>query len=159
MSEAVLNEKVSYIVDKVENIESLITRRLLEDKEKNSLIEELKKHLIYRQELDKGAKFGPLMIEILKVMDRLKSDDITPSVEFITSVYEELLQVLSLNGLETIDNSGILNPSIHEVVSVVPTHDNRDDNQIVAVLEEGYLLNNRVLRPSKVIIAQYQPLG
>ena len=32
MSEAVLNEKVSYIVDKVENIESLITRRLLEEK-------------------------------------------------------------------------------------------------------------------------------
>ena len=78
MSEAVLNEKVSYIVDKVENIESLITRRLLEDKEKNSLIEELKKHLIYRQELDKGAKFAPLMLEILKVMDRLKSDDIVP---------------------------------------------------------------------------------
>lgn len=159
MSEAVLNEKVSYIVDKVENIESLITRRLLEDKEKNSLIEELKKHLIYRQELDKGAKFAPLMVEILKVMDRLKSDDIVPSVEFINSVYEELLQVLSLNGLEAIDNSGLLNPSIHEVVSVVPTNDKTDDNRIIAVLEEGYLLNNRVLRPSKVIIAQYQSLG
>lgn len=156
MSEAVLNEKVSYIVDKVENIESLITRRLLEDKEKNSLIEELKKHLIYRQELDKGAKFAPLMLEILKVMDRLKSDDIVPSVEFINSVYEELLQVLSLNGLERIDSIGILNPSIHEVVSVVPTFDKTDDNQIIAVLEEGYLFNNRVLRPSKVIIAQYQ---
>ena len=115
--------------------------------------------MIYRQELDKGAKFAPLMIEILKVMDRLRADDIIPSVEFITSVYEELLQVLSLNGLEAIDNSGLLNPSIHEVVSVVPTFDKTDDNRIISVLEEGYLLNNRVLRPSKVIIAQYQLLG
>lgn len=159
MSEEVLNEKVSYIVDKVENIESLMTRRLLEDKDKNSLIEELKKHLIYRQELDRGAKFAPLMTEILKVMDRLRADDITPSFEFITSVYEELLQVLSLNGLEAIDNIGLLDPSVHEVVSVVPTDDETDDNQIVAVLEDGYLLNNRVLRPSKVIIAQYQSQG
>ena len=46
MSEEVLHEKVSYIVDKVEDIESLITRRLLEDKAKNSLIEELKQYLI-----------------------------------------------------------------------------------------------------------------
>ena len=156
MSEAVLNEKVSYIVDKVENIESLITRRLLEDKDKNALIQELKQHLIYRQELDKGTKFAPLMVEILKVMDRLRADDIVPSVEFINSVYEELLQVLLLNGLKGIDNIGLVNPSVHEVVSVIPTNDKADDNQIVSVLEEGYLLNNRVLRPSKVIIAQYQ---
>lgn len=156
MSEAVLNEKVSYIVDKVENIESLITRRLLEDKDKNALIQELKQHLIYRQELDKGTKFAPLMVEILKVMDRLRADDIVPSVEFINSVYEELLQVLLLNGLKGIDNIGRVNPSVHEVVSVILTNDKADDNQIVSVLEEGYLLNNRVLRPSKVIIAQYQ---
>ena len=120
MSEEVLHEKVSYIVDKVEDIESLITRRLLEDKAKNSLIEELKQYLIYRQDLDKGEKFAPFMKQILQV----------------------------------IDNSGMIDPSMHEVVNTVAVTDEQSENNIVEVLQKGYLLNNRVLRPSKVTIAK-----
>ncbi len=152
MSEEVLHEKVSYIVDKVEDIESLITRRLLEDKAKNSLIEELKQYLIYRQDLDKGEKFAPFMKQILQVIDRIESSE--EKSDLLTSIAEELLQVLSLNGLQVIDNSGMIDPSLHEVVNTVAVTDEQSENNIVEVLQNGYLLNNRVLRPSKVIIAK-----
>lgn len=152
MSEEVLHEKVSYIVDKVEDIESLITRRLLEDKAKNSLIEELKQYLIYRQDLDKGEKFAPFMKQILQVVDRIESSE--EQSDFLTSIAEELLQVLSLNGLQVIDNSGMIDPSMHEVVNTVAVTNEQSENNIVEVLQKGYLLNNRVLRPSKVIIAK-----
>lgn len=152
MSEEVLHEKVSYIVDKVEDIESLITRRLLEDKAKNSLIEELKQYLIYRQDLDKGEKFAPFMKQILQVVDRIESSE--EKSDLLTSIAEELLQVLSLNGLQVIDNSGMIDPSLHEVVNTVAVTDEQSENNIVEVLQNGYLLNNRVLRPSKVIIAK-----
>ena len=152
MSEEVLHEKVSYIVDKVEDIESLITRRLLEDKAKNSLIEELKQYLIYRQDLDKGEKFAPFMKQILQVVDRIESSE--EQSDFLTSIAEELLQVLSLNGLQVVDNSGMIDPSMHEVVNTVAVTDEQSENNIVEVLQKGYLLNNRVLRPSKVIIAK-----
>ena len=152
MSEEVLHEKVSYIVDKVEDIESLITRRLLEDKAKNSLIEELKQYLIYRQDLDKGEKFAPFMKQILQVIDRIESSE--EKSDFLTSIAEELLQILSLNGLQVIDNSGMIDPSMHEVVNTVAVTDEQSENNIVEVLQKGYLLNNRVLRPSKVIIAK-----
>lgn len=152
MSEEVLHEKVSYIVDKVEDIESLITRRLLEDKAKNSLIEELKKYLIYRQDLDKGEKFAPFMKQILQVIDRIESSE--EKSDFLTSIAEELLQILSLNGLQVIDNSGTIDPSMHEVVNTVAVTDEQSENNIVEVLQKGYLLNNRVLRPSKVTIAK-----
>ena len=152
MSEEVLHEKVSYIVDKVEDIESLITRRLLEDKAKNSLIEELKQYLIYRQDLDKGEKFAPFMKQILQVIDRIESSE--EKSDLLTSIAEELLQVLSLNGLQVIDNSGMIDPSLHEVVNTVAVTDEQSENNIVEVLQKGYLLNNRVLRPSKVIIAK-----
>lgn len=152
MSEEVLHEKVSYIVDKVEDIESLITRRLLEDKAKNSLIEELKQYLIYRQALDKGEKFAPFMEQILQVVDRIESSE--EKSDLLTSIAEELLQVLSLNGLQVIDNSGMIDPSLHEVVNTVAVTDEQSENNIVEVLQKGYLLNNRVLRPSKVIIAK-----
>lgn len=152
MSEEVLHEKVSYIVDKVEDIESLITRRLLEDKAKNSLIEELKQYLIYRQDLDKGEKFAPFMKQILQVIDRIESSE--EKSDFLTSIAEELLQILSLNGLQVIDNSGMIDPSMHEVVNTVAVTDEQSENNIVEVLQKGYLLNNRVLRPSKVTIAK-----
>ena len=152
MSEEVLHEKVSYIVDKVEDIESLITRRLLEDKAKNSLIEELKQYLIYRQDLDKGEKFAPFMKQILQVIDRIESSE--EKSDLLTSIAEELLQILSLNGLQVIDNSGMIDPSMHEVVNTVSVTDEQSENNIVEVLQKGYLLNNRVLRPSKVTIAK-----
>lgn len=152
MSEEVLHEKVSYIVDKVEDIESLITRRLLEDKAKNSLIEELKQYLIYRQDLDKGEKFAPFMKQILQVIDRIESSE--EKSDLLTSIAEELLQILSLNGLQIIDNSGMIDPSMHEVVNTVAVTDEQSENNIVEVLQKGYLLNNRVLRPSKVTIAK-----
>ncbi|MFS9305892.1 nucleotide exchange factor GrpE [Streptococcus peroris] len=152
MSEEVLHEKVSYIVDKVEDIESLITRRLLEDKAKNSLIEELKQYLIYRQDLDKGEKFAPFMKQILQVVDRIESSE--EQSDFLTSIAEELLQVLSLNGLQVVDNSGMIDPSMHEVVNTVAVTNEQSENNIVEVLQKGYMLNNRVLRPSKVIIAK-----
>lgn len=152
MSEEVLHEKVSYIVDKVEDIESLITRRLLEDKAKNSLIEELKQYLIYRQDLDKGEKCAPFMKQILQVIDRIESSE--EKSDLLTSIAEELLQILSLNGLQVIDNSGMIDPSMHEVVNTVAATDEQSENNIVEVLQKGYLLNNRVLRPSKVTIAK-----
>lgn len=152
MSEEVLHEKVSYIVDKVEDIESLITRRLLEDKAKNSLIEELKQYLIYRQDLDKGEKFAPFMKQILQVIDRIELSE--EKSDLLTSIAEELLQILSLNGLQVIDNSGMIDPSMHEVVNTVAATDEQSENNIVEVLQKGYLLNNRVLRPSKVTIAK-----
>ena len=152
MSEEVLHEKVSYIVDKVEDIESLITRRLLEDKAKNSLIEELKQYLIYRQDLDKGEKFAPFMKQILQVIDRIESSE--EKSDLLTSIAVELLQILSLNGLQIIDNSGMIDPSMHEVVNTVAVTDEQSENNIVEVLQKGYLLNNRVLRPSKVTIAK-----
>ena len=152
MSEEVLHEKVSYIVDKVEDIESLITRRLLEDKAKNSLIEELKQYLIYRQDLDKGEKFAPFMKQILQVIDRIESSE--EKSDLLISIDEDLLQILSMNGLQVIDNSGMIDPSMHEVVNTVAVTDEQSENNIVEVLQKGYLLNNRVLRPSKVIIAK-----
>ena len=71
-----------------------------------------------------------------------------------TSIAEELLQILSLNGLQVIDNSGTIDPSMHEVVNTVAVTDEQSENNIVEVLQKGYLLNNRVLRPSKVTIAK-----
>lgn len=112
----------------------------------------MKQYLIYRQDLDKGEKFAPFMKQILQVIDRIESSE--EKSDLLTSIAEELLQILSLNGLQVIDNSGMIDPSMHEVVNTVAATDEQSENNIVEVLQKGYLLNNRVLRPSKVTIAK-----
>lgn len=112
----------------------------------------MKQYLIYRQDLDKGEKFAPFMKQILQVIDRIESSE--EKSDLLTSIAEELLQILSLNGLQVIDNSGMIDPSMHEVVNTVAVTDEQSENNIVEVLQKGYLLNNRVLRPSKVTIAK-----
>jgi len=146
------NRKTAQVIAEQLSIDKVVSEVLPEDKAKNSLIEELKQYLIYRQDLDKGEKFAPFMKQILQVIDRIESSE--EKSDLLTSIAEELLQILSLNGLQVIDNSGMIDPSMHEVVNTVAVTDEQSENNIVEVLQKGYLLNNRVLRPSKVTIAK-----
>lgn len=48
------------------------------------------------------------------------------------------------------------NPNEHEAMAMLPT-DQAEPNTVVQVLQKGYLLNERLLRPAKVIVAQALP--
>lgn len=143
------NKKIDDILDKVQDIESLISRRLMEDKSKNAMINDLRSYLIYRQDLDKGTAFSKFMLEILKVVDRLKLE--TPSHEFNQSVAEELIEIMGRYGLRPISEENSLDPKIHKVVGTIEDSDVAD-GAIVKMIQQGYVLDNKVLRPSKVIV-------
>ncbi len=48
------------------------------------------------------------------------------------------------------------NPNEHEAMAMLPT-DQAEPNTVVQVLQKGYLLNERLLRPAKVLVAQAPP--
>ncbi|MER0122950.1 nucleotide exchange factor GrpE [Streptococcus sp. ZJ93] len=146
-----LRDKVDAIESKVSQLESLFTRRLLEDKAKNSLIDDIKKYLLYRQDLDTGIALLPIMKEMLATVDRLLRGH--PTEEFNASVAEEMLELLERYGLEPIETTGKIDPKVHEVVSVREEVE-RDEGDIVEVLQQGYMLHNKVVRTSKVIISK-----
>ena len=66
-------------------------------------------------------------------------------------IYRDLISILKKQGLKTIDATGVFNPKIHEVVLKVG-----EDNTgvIIEELQKGYLLNNKLLRASKVKIGK-----
>jgi molecular chaperone GrpE len=47
-------------------------------------------------------------------------------------------------------------PGHHEAMAMVPT-DRAEPNTVVQVLQKGYLLNDRLIRPAKVLVAQAPP--
>ena len=48
------------------------------------------------------------------------------------------------------------NPAEHEAMAMIPTHQ-QEPNTVVQVMQKGYRLNERLIRPAKVIVAQAAP--
>ena len=71
-------------------------------------------------------------------------------------LYSQLVRVLKANGLEELDPLGeIFSPHEHEALGTVQTEKNEEDHKVLEVLQKGYKLNNRAIRPAKVKIGEF----
>jgi len=67
---------------------------------------------------------------------------------------DQLLCCLQKHGVERIESAGAdFDPNIHEALMLLDSADHRD-NQIVSEMEKGYLLNGRLIRPSRVCVCK-----
>lgn len=74
--------------------------------------------------------------------------------EGISLVLQQFTSVLTESGLEEIDSHGKpFDPNLHEAVSQMETED-VDEGHVAQQLRKGYLLRDRLVRPSSVIVAK-----
>lgn len=103
-----------------------------------------------------------LLAEILPIVDNL--DRATASLaeghdpekvkQGLKLAQNELHQVLETHGVEVVKALGEkFDPQVHEAVGVVE-RDDVQDGIVVDEVQRGYLLNGRLIRPSRVRIAQ-----
>ena len=98
------------------------------------------------------------MLEVLDNFERgLKAietvDDCEKVKECYNLAYKNFTDVLSKVGLETIKAEGeTFDPNFHEAVMQTPTAD-YSENTIIAELQKGYKLGDKVLRPTLVNVA------
>lgn len=62
----------------------------------------------------------------------------------------QLRQVLKDQGLEEIETDGQFDPSLHEAID---TKDG-EDGKILEIIEKGYKLNGKILKPARVIVGK-----
>jgi molecular chaperone GrpE len=75
----------------------------------------------------------------------------------ITSIYQQFLSGLTNSGIEKIDKVGIaFDPSIHMSISMTETEDESKDHLVEKILQTGYRIGDRVIRPAKVTIYEYK---
>lgn len=146
------NDEIAELRKQIEYLNSLFSRRLLEDKDKKQLIQSVGESLKRQDELAKGLEFKQLFSELLLALDRFSNE--TPSVELNETFIDELLEIFSHYGLTAIDNDGIVNLRLHEIVGTVPVRSDGEVMEIVEVKRPGYLLGNTVLRPSRVVVTK-----
>ncbi len=108
-----------------------------------------------RQEetMEELRKFGQagLISELLSVLESLEAG--VKKNKDLEQVKNQMDNILGKYGLEEIKTKGEqFNPQFHEAVERVESEKER--GVIVEEIQKGYLLNNKVLRPSKVKVGK-----
>ena len=71
----------------------------------------------------------------------------------VSLIYKQLFDVLKRHGLRLIEESNVhFDPNVHEAV-VTEEDPNVPNHTVVAVLQKGYFLHDRLLRPAMVKVA------
>jgi len=91
-----------------------------------------------------------LISEILPVLDHFELSLEHNKDKGVKMIYDELNEVLKKQGLKIIDSTGAFNPKIHEAVM---TAEGNKDGIILEEFQKGFLLNEKLLRASKVKVS------
>ncbi|MFT4652719.1 MAG: molecular chaperone GrpE [Patiriisocius sp.] len=118
-----------------------------------------------QQEVDKARKFAVEKFagELLPVVDNLEratqaadaeNEAIKPLLEGIALTHKMFMSTFEKFKLEVIDPQGeIFNPEQHQAMSM-QENEELPPNTIIAVMQKGYSLNGRLLRPAMVMVSR-----
>lgn len=105
-----------------------------------------------------------LVKELLPVVDNLvravehaeqsSSEELQQLLQGVELVRRELSAVLERFGVSEIEAEGAaFDPAMHEAMAQMPTAE-VEPNTVVAVMEKGYQLHDRMLRPARVVVSK-----
>ena len=140
-SEITLN-KLKYLMADFDNYRKQI------EKQMNSTIETNKANIL--------AKFLNILDDYERALDVIKKNqDIDPVlIDGLDGIIKNFYSALLSEGVIKIETIGTLfDPNKHHIVSFSYT-DNKDENIITEEIRTGYMMNDKVLRPSLVIISK-----
>lgn len=105
-----------------------------------------------------GTASQDIMTSLLPILDNFeRAFKVNPPEEGdgILLIYNQLKSELEKKGLKEMDNpiGKELDTDFHEAITNIPTENKKEKGKIVDVIEKGYLLSNKVIRYSKVVVA------
>ena len=103
--------------------------------------------------------------ELLPVRDSLElglsaaegAADVAQLREGMALTLKQLAAAMEKFGVREVNPQGAkFDHNLHEAMAMAPT-DQAEPNTVIQVVQKGYLLNERLIRPAKVIVAQAAP--
>lgn len=100
---------------------------------------------------------------ILPVIDDLEraiqsmenTDDVKAVKEGVDLIYDKLMKTLEKNGVTVIDTvKKPLDTDFHEAIAVIPAPSEDLKGKIIDCVQTGYMLNDKVIRHSKVVVGE-----
>lgn len=119
----------------------------------------------FERERENQLKYGneKILSNLIGVVDNfdltvnaLRSDNddkVQNIVKGIDMIRAQFLEVLKQNGLTTVESLGkVFDPNFHEAVAQAPAA-GKENQEIITEYQKGYILNGRLLRAAKVVVA------
>ncbi|MDP5254156.1 MULTISPECIES: nucleotide exchange factor GrpE [unclassified Vibrio] len=117
------------------------------------------------QEIDKARKFAlnKFAEELLPVIDNLEraiqaadteAEAVKPLLEGVEMTHKSFVDTIAKFGLKEINPEGeTFNPEYHQAMSIQESADH-EPNTVMFVMQKGYELNGRVIRPAMVMVSK-----
>lgn len=117
------------------------------------------------QDVEKAHKFAleKFANELLPVLDNLEraiefadkeNEAVKSVIEGVEMTAKSFVDAVAKFGVEVVSPQGeAFNPEFHQAMSIQPSADVAP-NTVIAVMQKGYLLNGRLLRPAMVMVSK-----
>ena len=125
-------------------------------------MENLRKRLIRDLEKSRKLALERIMKDLLQVRDSLElgleTDSESATAEHLREgqalTFKMLDKVLQDHDLELIDPVGAaFNPDFHQAMTVLPSEE-FEENSVMEVLQKGFKLHDRLIRPAMVVVSR-----
>jgi molecular chaperone GrpE len=112
-----------------------------------------------REQADLSSRAAQRLVnELLPVLDDLEralaaaeEHEEAKLEEGVRLVHRSLVEALQREGLAEIETRGAFDPHVHEALLSQPD-DEKESGEILDVLQKGYRMGDKVLRPARVIV-------
>lgn len=117
------------------------------------------------QDIEKAHKFAleKFSNELLPVIDNLEraieaadheSEESKAMLEGLNLTLKTFLDAVAKFGIEPVSEVNVpFNPEVHQAMTMIESPDHQA-NHVIDVMQKGYTLNNRLLRPAMVIVSK-----
>jgi molecular chaperone GrpE len=94
----------------------------------------------------------PVLDDLERALEAAAEHEEAKLEEGVRLVHRELLEALAREGLVEVETEGQFDPHLHEALLSQPS--DQEDGSVIEVLQKGYRLGDRVLRPARVVVSQ-----
>ena len=95
----------------------------------------------------------PILDDLERALEAAERHEEAQLVEGVKLVEQSLRSALRKEGLAEIATDGPFDPHVHEALLSQPS-DNAESGAVLEVVQRGYRVGDRVVRPAKVIVAE-----
>jgi molecular chaperone GrpE len=93
----------------------------------------------------------PVLDDLERALGAAEQHEEAKLEDGVRLVHRSLADALSREGLAEINTDGKFDPHVHEALLTQPSE--AEEGSVIEVLQRGYKLGDRVLRPARVVVA------
>lgn len=94
----------------------------------------------------------PILDDLERALEAAAQHEEATLEEGVRLVERQLRDTLAREGLVEIETDGRFDPHVHEALLTQPSE--AEEGAIIQVIQKGYRLGDRILRPARVVISQ-----